>query len=432
VTGLSAVSVPSLAVDVVRVLFALAGTAAACAALYLVALACASFFFGRRPSAAPPPRSRVAVLVPAHDESALVGRCVTSLRQQSYPAELFDIVVIADNCTDDTAARAEAAGATVMVRTAPDARGKGPALRWAMDRVLERDPGLAAVVVVDADSVAEPGLLRALVARYERGASVVQAEYLARNEDGSTRSELRAAAFLLFHRVRFGGRAVLGMPCHLVGNGMLFSRAVLAAHPWDAFTSAEDLEYSVDLRLAGVRPVYAGDARLDAPVAGRGRAAQVQRLRWEGGRFHVVRTRLPLLLAAVFGRRRWSLFDAAVDLAVPPLGLLAAGSFLGASLAAAFYFAGAAPWWVVAPWLIALAAVPTFVLVGLVAARAPGSMWRALLAAPVLVVSELRTRLRLVRGLGATTWERTTRPGEDTADAAPADLVAAVRTERTR
>ena len=114
--------------------------------------------------------------------------------------------------------------------------------------------------MVDADSVADPGLLGHSSPDLEQGAPVVQADYLGRNEDGSTRSELRVAAFLLFHRVRFGGRAVLGLPCHLVGNGMLFSREVLADHPWDAFTSAEDLEYSVDLRLAGVRPVYAGDA----------------------------------------------------------------------------------------------------------------------------------------------------------------------------
>jgi cellulose synthase/poly-beta-1,6-N-acetylglucosamine synthase-like glycosyltransferase len=413
VSAILATTAPSLVLNLVWAVFALAGVVAAGAALYLVVLAIASF--GRRTVEAAPPRSRIAVLVPAHDEEVLVGRCVTSLRQQSYPPDLFDIVVIADNCSDDTAECAAAAGAKVLVRTAPDARGKGPALRWAADRVLEGDPALAALAVVDADSVADPGLLIALVARLERGAPVVQAEYLGRNEDRSTKSELRAAAFLLFHRVRFGGRAVLGLPCHLVGNGMLFSRQVLEDHPWDAFSSAEDLEYSVDLRLAGVRPVYAGDGRLAAPVVGSGRGARVQRLRWEGGRFYVVRTRLPRLLAEVIGRRRWSLLDAAVDLAVPPLGLLATGSFLGAALGVVLLGAGVAPWWAVAPWLVAVAAVPTFVVVGLVAARAPRSMWRALLGAPALVATELWTRLRLLRGLGADTWERTTRPGEELA-----------------
>ena len=311
------------------------------------------------------------MLVPAHDEAVLVGRCVASLRQQSYPADLYEIVVIADNCTDDTAARAAAAGATVLVRTAPDARGKGPALRWAMDRMLESDPDLAALAVVDADSVADPGLLGALVARLEQGAPVVQAEYLGRDEDGSIRSELRAAAFLLFHRVRFGGRAVLGLPCHLVGNGMLFSREVLADHPWDAFTSAEDLEYSVDLRLAGVRPVYAGDARLGrtrgrAWAGGAGTATPV------GGRTlpcgpdpsaaAVGGGDRPSTLVPARRRRRpggaparpagGGLAARGVARRPPPRGrgrLLVGGG----------------------PWLVAVAAVPTFVVVGLAAGRAP-------------------------------------------------------------
>jgi hypothetical protein len=115
----------------------------------------------------------------------------------------------------------------------------------------------------------------------------------------------------------------------------------------------------------------------------------------------------------VIGRRRWDLLDAAVDLAVPPLGLLAVCSLVGAALGLLLLVAGVAPWWAVAPWLSAVGAVPTFVVVGLAAASAPRSIWRALLAAPALVVTELGTRLRLLRGLRADTWERTLRPGEE-------------------
>jgi 1,2-diacylglycerol 3-beta-glucosyltransferase len=336
-----AASLPAIAVDALWALWALAGVLAALAAGYLVLLAFAAL--GHRRPTPTAPRSRVAVLVPAHNEAQLIARCVDSLQRQSYPADLYDIVVVADNCTDDTALRAEAAGAIVLVRHDPDSPGKGPALHWSMDRLLCEHPDLGALVVVDADSVVEPGMLGALVSRLQAGADVVQAEYLGLNEDGSAKSELRCAAFLLFHRVRFGGRAFLGLPCNLVGNGMLFSRRLLEERPWDAFTSAEDLEYSVDLRLAGVQPVFAAEARLRAPVAGRGRAARVQRLRWEGGRFHVVRTRLPKLIDAVIGQRRWSLVDAAVDLAVPPLGLLATASLLGAALGGMLLRAGVAP-----------------------------------------------------------------------------------------
>src|SRR5213078_1600550 len=137
-----------------------------------------------------------------------------------------------DNCSDRTVEAATDAGAAVLVCERPDAPGKGHALRWAMDRLLcEPDPA-DAFVVVDADSVADPNLLSALAAELAAGHAAVQGDYTILLEAGSQRSALTAAAFLLFHRVRFSGRARLGMPANLVGNGMLFSRALLKAHPW--------------------------------------------------------------------------------------------------------------------------------------------------------------------------------------------------------
>jgi exopolysaccharide biosynthesis WecB/TagA/CpsF family protein len=396
------------------------GGAGALAALYLLVLALAACA-ARRVAATRPAHRRLAVLVPAHDEAELVGRCIRSLLDQTYPTELYDVVVIADNCTDDTALVAISEGAMVMVRDEPDDRGKGQALRWAMDRLLVERPDVAGFVVVDADSVADPGMLAALAARLDAGAEAVQAEYLSLNpSEMSAREELAAAALLLFHRVRFRGRTALGFPCQLVGNGMLFSRALLERQPWSAFTSAEDLEYSMDLRLAGVRPAFAADGLVRGPMPAGGRAARTQRLRWEGGRFHVVRSRLPRLLRAV-ARGRLDLLDAVVDLAVPPLGLLglllAGGTALSAALAA---FGGLAVY-AVLPWLAGVVMLALFVLVGLAAAGAPRSTYKALLLAPLFVLGMLSTRLRLVRGLRETTWERTERPGDGRRGAEPGD-----------
>jgi len=276
-----------------------------------------------------------------------------------------------------------------------------------------------AFVVVDADSVADPGLLTALAARAEAGTDVVQAEYLALTEDESPASMLRAAALLLFHRVRFSGRAALGMPCNLVGNGMLFSRRVLEEHPWGAFSSAEDLEYSIDLRLAGFGPVYAAEGSVRGPMPSGGRAARTQRMRWEGGRFHVVRTRLPKLVEEILRQRRWGLLDAAVDLAVPPLGILMAGALAGTAASASLVAGGLVPAWVLAPWLVGSLSVPAFVLVGLWSGKAPPAMYRSLALAPWFLASALAIRLRLVRGLRATTWERTERPSDRGPDRGP-------------
>jgi hypothetical protein len=396
----------------IAILLLVAGIAAAFAAVSLVVLAIACRF--HRPSM----RSgescdlRAVVLVPAHDEADYIERCISSLRAQDYPSDLYEIVVIADNCTDETAAIASSCGATVLERNDPAAAGKGRALRWAIDILFARRSDIDAVVVVDADSIADPHLTTSLLARLAAGADAVQGEYLALADDRGARSELRGASMLLFHRVRFSGRAALGLPCHLVGNGMAFSRQLLEDHPWDAFTSAEDLEWSADLRLAGVRPVFAADARLLAPIAKGGAAARTQRLRWEGGRLHVIMTRVPgLARAMVHGR--WSLFDAVLELLVPPLGLLAVGSILGGAVAAVLSVVGVVPAWTVVPWLVSVAGVVLYVVVGLWAGRAPASTFRALLVAPFLVLGDTRNRLALLRGTRADEWHRTARPADE-------------------
>lgn len=386
------------------------GCVVAADGLYLLLLAVAALW--HRPEPPGNPSSLITVLVPAYNEADYIERCVRSLRQQEYPRDRYSIVVVADNCTDATAALAAAAGAEVLEREEPGARGKGQALRWAMDRVLARDPAPDAIAVVDADSVAEPQLLAALAAHLSGGADAVQGDYRVLQEERSPRSDLRSAALILFHPVRFGGRAVLHLPCNMVGNGMLFSRRLLERKPWDAFTGAEDLEYSIGLRLIGVRPVFAAGARLRGPVPTGGRALKVQQRRWTGGRLYIVRTQLPRLVGAMLRRRDWSLLDAVVDLATPPLGLLAAGAITGTAVAVGLHAAGLTDWWPAVPWAVALLAVPAYVLVGLRAARSPASMYRSLALAPVIVGSQLLGYIPLLRGLRQTSWERTERPSE--------------------
>lgn len=387
------------------------GAVAAAAGLYQLTVSVAALFF-RAPAPTERPTTRLTVLVPAHDESALIARCVGSLRDQAYPAALYRVVVIADNCTDDTAARAGAAGADlVLVRDAPDARGKGHALRWAMDRMLA-DPDVDAFVVVDADSIADRAFLRTLVGPLRQGARAVQGESLLdAGPDGH--GSLRATAFLLINRVRPAGRAVLGLPMtHLCGNGMLLTRDLLRAKPWEAYTSAEDLEYSLDLQEDGIPIIYAGGAVLLSPAAPNGRAAAQQQLRWEGGKLHLARARLPGLVARAIRERRPGLLGVAVDLAVPPIGWLAAAALTGTLTAGVLAVVTPVPLWTLTPWLVALCSIPLFVLVGLRAAGAPPSAYRALLRAPLLILRKPLGAAALVRFRGDT-WVRTERGAPD-------------------
>jgi cellulose synthase/poly-beta-1,6-N-acetylglucosamine synthase-like glycosyltransferase len=388
---------------------AAAGALVAVPSLYLDVLALAALRYRPAPAGDAAGAARLTVLIPAHDEEELIGGCVRTLFAQTYPRDRFDVVVVADNCSDGTAAAAGRAGARVLVRHDPEHRGKGAALRFAIDRLLTEPEPPDAIVVVDADSAADTRFLQALVRPLQHGARVVQGESLL-IDDGSPGGALRSAAFLLVNRVRPAGRAVLGLRGRLAGNGMLIARDVLEAHPWEAYTSAEDLEYSLMLHRAGVEVAFGGGAMLLSPGPPTADAAEQQRLRWEGGLLHLARTHVPALIAAAARERRPDLLGTALDLSVPPLALLtiAAG---GGLVVTAGLTATALPWWAVLPWAVAAAGVPAFVLVGLHAAHADASSYRALRHAPRFALAKARRTPALLR-FRAETWVRTQRAHE--------------------
>jgi exopolysaccharide biosynthesis WecB/TagA/CpsF family protein len=392
-------------------LLGLLGAGAGAASAYLLLLSLAAFWH-RPPPASGRPTGRLTCLIPAHDEAELISRCVASMLGQDYPSELFDVVVIADNCGDETAIRARAAGARVVERSDPGHPGKGKALRWAMDAILGLAEPPDAFVIVDADSVAGPEMLRELEAALRSGHEAVQAEYLVLGEAGSPDTGLVGIGFLLFHRVRLCGRAALGLPSSLVGNGMLLSRRLIESHPWDAFTGAEDLEYTLNLCLAGVHPAFASRATVLGPMPTGARASRRQRVRWEGGRFHQVRTRLGSLWAAALRRRDLALLSAAIDLTVPPLAILALLCTGGLTATLVLGLAGFSPTWATIPWFLAAVMLAGYVLAGLVAARAPARAYWSLLRAPLFIASRLLVYARLAAGFDAREWRRSERPAD--------------------
>jgi cellulose synthase/poly-beta-1,6-N-acetylglucosamine synthase-like glycosyltransferase len=347
---------------VAAVVLALLSLPALACALYLFVLALAST---RRP--APPygdPKLRFDLIVPAHNESAGIAETVKSLLALDYPADLRRVLVVADNCTDDTAACAGAAGATVLVRQDATLRGKGYALKYAFDRSLADDKA-DAVVVVDADTVVSPNLLHAYAARFDAGAKACQAEYGVRNPNASWRTRLMVIGLATFHGVRSLGRERLGVSCGLRGNGMAFANEVISVVPHEAFSLVEDLEYGIRLARAGYAVRYVDEARVLGEMVSSEKASRSQRRRWEGGRFAMMKTHgLPLLREAL-ARRDGMLFDMAMDVLVPPLSYLfltlAAGTAIAMFLAMAGV-PGAALGAI--PWTVALGMVILYVLRG--------------------------------------------------------------------
>ena len=317
---------------------ALLGLPAALASAYLLLLT----LYSRAPVLPPPAprRQRFSVLVPAHDEAAVIERTLASLAQLDWPRQRLHVLVLADNCSDATAAKARAAGAEVLERRDPLNRGKGRALEYGL-RVLAQRKWADAIVVVDADSQVSRNLLDAFAARLELGAQVVQARYEVLNPNATWRTRLMSLALACFHVLRSRARERLGLSCGIRGNGWCVTRRLLRELPYRCFSLAEDLEYGIALGLEGRRVYYADDARVCGEMAAREPAARAQCRRWEDGRFGLIRTRsLPLLRTAL--RRRDALcLDLALDLLVLPLSYIAV--LLAAFTAAAAVAAQAQP-----------------------------------------------------------------------------------------
>jgi 1,2-diacylglycerol 3-beta-glucosyltransferase len=281
--------------------------------------------------AAPRPKTPIRrtgfdVVVPAHNEAGNIAKTVASLRAIDWPPELFRVVVVADNCTDTTAAMARAAGATVIERHDPQRRGKGYALEYAFQFCKSATPRNA-IVVVDADAVVSANLLEAFAARIQAGEDAVQAHYGVLNPLESWRTRLITIAKASFHIVRSRARERLGLSCGIRGNGWCVTQALLEQVPYRAFSLTEDLEYGIQLGLAGYRVAYADEAHSYAEMVSDEKIATKQRQRWEAGRFQLIRSMTAPLLLAAFAKRSAICFDLAMDLLVLPLSYIVVSIF---------------------------------------------------------------------------------------------------------
>jgi cellulose synthase/poly-beta-1,6-N-acetylglucosamine synthase-like glycosyltransferase len=261
----------------------------------------------------------VTVLVPAHNESAGILPTLEDIKAQLRPADR--LLVVADNCTDDTGAVAAAAGADVISRHDLEKTGKGYALAWGLRHLEANPPDI--VIVIDADCRLADTLIARLTAACAATHKPVQAlDLMIAPEDSAINSRVAEFAWRVKNWVRPLGLKALGLPCQLMGTGMAF--------PWDVIRSTElasgliveDLKLGLDLAAAGNAPVFLPSAWVTSEFPSSIEGTLSQRRRWEQGHLGMILTMVPRLIVVATRRTNLDLLALALDVAVPPLSLL--------------------------------------------------------------------------------------------------------------
>ncbi len=258
----------------------------------------------------------IGIVVPAHNESENIARAVRSLLRADRVGIRLTVVVVADNCSDNTADVAGQAGARVLVRFNDTDRGKGYALDYAFRTLIEE--AFDAFIVVDADSEVSANCLTGISDAFRGGADAAQCRYIVRNSGDSIRTRLMNVALFGFNVLRPRGRDRMGLSAGIYGNGFALSAKTLRSVPYTAASVVEDLEYHLALVRAGLRVQFVDCAAVygDMPVAGAG--VKTQRARWEGGRFRMMAEKIPALTGEIL-KGRLRLAEPALDLLLLPL-----------------------------------------------------------------------------------------------------------------
>jgi cellulose synthase/poly-beta-1,6-N-acetylglucosamine synthase-like glycosyltransferase len=269
--------------------------------------------------AASKPRDRIGVLIPAHNEETIIRGTIANIQPQLGYGDC--LVVVADNCSDGTAAVAKDLGADVIVRDDPFNRGKGFALDCGIRHFASDPPKI--VVMVDADCKLGEFAIDHLALACNITNRPVQARYSMSGGPNPTPAiRAREFAWRVKNWIRPLGLSCMGLPCQLMGTGMAFPWDVIAPAKLATGALVEDLKLGLELAADGHPPVFCPAATVTSEFPNTGEGSRSQQLRWEQGHLGVIASVIPGLFMKALRRRDVSLLVLILDAAVPPLSLL--------------------------------------------------------------------------------------------------------------
>lgn len=280
-----------------------------------------------------PARTRFAILIAARNEELVIGPLINSLLTQDYPAELYDIWVIPNNCTDNTALAAQNFGAKVLECTVP-VKSKGEVLRFAYNRLRGRQ--YDAWLVFDADNVADSRFLAEMNNARLTGVQAAQGYRDSKNPYDTAVSGCSSIYYWMMDRFHNGGKAGLGLSAMIGGTGFMVTQKLLdALGGWHTETISEDLELTAQTILAGERVAWVPKAVTYDEQPLTWEQSFKQRRRWTSGTIQVAQRYLPGLGERQAKRPQLTLFDFEFTLLLPAYQLTALAGLLCTALTAA-------------------------------------------------------------------------------------------------
>lgn len=303
------------------------------AALFYIGYRCLLGVLSLRPHHHPEPgryNTNFLILIPAHNESAVIANSVTWLQNLQYPKAKIQVIVVADACVDETEELARNAGAQVLIKPAP-ASTKGNTIQWALLRPEVQSATWDALIIFDADSRPWVDFLSLMDGALDRGARVIQGRRDSAEQHGIVPRGY-AVNTVARNRLWHHARERAGFSAALTGAGICIARNVLDQVPPNTQTLTEDLEYTAKLTTAGVRVHYMHDAGVQIEQPPRLTSSVMQRVRWARGQLRTAFIYGPGLVWKSIRHLDLSAFDTALYLLVPSLvplqailGVLAVG-----------------------------------------------------------------------------------------------------------
>ncbi len=248
-----------------------------------------------------------AVIIAARNEENVIGKLIDSLKKQSYPSEYFDIYVIVNNCTDNTAIEAKKAGAKVISCT-EKVSTKGEVLKYTFDLFKDNNK-IDAYAIFDADNIVHHDFLAKMNDMINSGYSVAQGFRDTKNISDNWLTSSYAILYYFQSLFLNESRYNMGRSSFLNGTGFVIKKEVIDKHGFNPKTVTEDVEFTAMCAINNEKIGFATDAITYDEQTNSFDVSWKQRKRWSFGTMECLREYFPILLKKGIKERNFECFD---------------------------------------------------------------------------------------------------------------------------